>query len=149
MQERIAHTVNKAADLDLTKPVPTKQLMAEVNEEDCYTQLWNPEDKLCSICASFEICGILYNARLTKKVAKREKDKGGYLDNMHFDSIDKDELIQWLRIKPRTTQQLVDKIAKFSECPDPDTIIYWVKSFIIETPEIKTKGGIVIVKQLP
>lgn len=146
MAERIKHKTIIHPEIDLTKPVPVETLIKEATEEGCYTYLWKPGHTMCNLCASLEMCGILYNARLTKKVKKLEKEKGGYLDSMLFDCINKDELKQWLQIKPRTTQELVDKVGKFANCPDPNTTMFWCKSFIIETPGISTKDGIVIVK---
>lgn len=146
MRERVKKTKVSFPDVNMTKPVDVKEVTANIEDQDCFTFLWQPDDKLCAACADCEMCGIIYNHRLNKKVKRVEKEKGGYLDNMHFDSIDKDELLQWLRMKPRTTQQFVDKIAKFSECPDHKTVVYWCKSFIIETKGVSTKDGIVIVK---
>ena len=132
--------------IDMSKPIPTTTMLEEVDVQDCFTFLWEPTNKFCLVCADIDICGILFHKRQSKQVKNIEKEKGGYLDNMHFDSIDKTDLVTWLSLQPRTTQQLIDKVTKFSKCPDAETVAYWCKSFILETEGIGVKKGIVTVK---
>lgn len=132
--------------LDLTKPVDTEAMLQQTPSESCFSHEWEPTHKLCCVCADSEICGVLFNSRLTKKVREIEEENGGYLDNMHFDSIDKDEVKQLLSMKQFTFDMFVKKIAKFTQCPDLDTVKYWCKSYIIETKGVSLKAGIVIIK---
>lgn len=144
-QERVKRLKPTYPNIDLTKPVDLSQIMP-VDENDCFGRQWKPDHKFCAVCADNEMCGIKYNALQTKQVKKLEKEKDGYLDNMHFDSIDHDDLKTWLKMKPRTTTEFIDKVARFSKCPDRTTVEYWCRSFVVETRGVSTKGGIVIVK---
>lgn len=144
--ERIKHTKAAHPDVDLTKPVDASEIIKTTTPEDCYTYLWEPGDSLCNVCASFEMCGILFNARLTKAVAKKEKDKGGYLDNIHFDSLAHEDVIAWLKKKQRTSKDFINMVQKYSECSDRDTVRYWCKSFIKEYENISVQNGLIIVE---
>lgn len=134
------------SNIDLTIPVKPKELMANIQEDDCFSRLWQADNKLCAICADNEVCGILYHKRQSKKVKELEKQKGGFLDSIDFDAIDREQLLTWLKIKQRTTQEFIDKVTAQSKCPNPETVIYWVKSFIVETKGLSSKNGIIIFK---
>ena len=131
--------------MNLAKPLDTDAMIAETREEDCYTQLWKPDDKLCAMCAANVVCGILYNARLKTVVADIEKEKGGYLGSNYFDCIDPSDLKIWLGMKPRTKEQFVSKIAKFSNCPDMETVEFWCKSFVMDNDDVAIRKGYVVV----
>lgn len=127
----------KAVAVDLTKPIGTEAMLRDASGEDCYTNQWMHDSPLCNMCASLEVCGILYNAKMAKTVKALEKENGvTYLDNMHFNEIDEDAIIVWLKKKPRTGKQFIDAIEKLAECSDRDTTVAWCKSFIVERKNI-------------
>jgi len=139
-KDKNIHTV------DISKPLNKKELLASVAADDCYTREWKPDDRLCVLCASNTICGILYNHRQNKRIKKMEKEEGGFLDSSDFDGIDREALIEWLKVEQRTTLQLIAHVQELSDCPDEKTVQYWCRSFILETKGIGTKEGKVIVK---
>ena len=145
MPERQKRTKVSMPNLDMTKPIPVKQINADADTQDCFTFLWKPDHPMCAICSENVICGIQYSARQSKKVKEIEVSKGGYLDSNLFDCIEPADLLEWCRIKERTTQQLIDKVAKFSQCADEDTVVDYCISFITSTKGVKVKGGIIIV----
>ncbi len=144
-RERVKRLKPTYPDIDLRKPVDLKAIKPK-DDEDCFSREWMPDHKFCVVCADNEMCGIRYNALQNKKVKKLEQEKGGYLDNMHFDSIDLESVEDWLAKKPRTTQQFIDKITEVSNCSDETTAAYWCKSFIVERKRFGIKNGMVIVK---
>lgn len=148
MAERIKHTAPKHPEIDVSLPVDVQKLMGQTTEaEDCYTFLWEPGDSMCNVCASFDMCGLIYNTRIKKKVAAIEKEKGGYLDSSLFECIDRNDVKTWLKHKPRTGKQFVDMIQKVSNCPDRDTCKMWCSSFIQETKGVSIGADkIIIVK---
>ncbi len=131
-------------DLDYSKPVDIKAIEATASEADCFTYLWEPQDKACTLCNDNMICGIMFNSRQTKHITQHEKENGNYLDNIHFDSINKDDVMVWLKHKPRTLKQFNALIHKHSECPDLQTCQYWCRSFLREH-KIKTVEGIITI----
>ncbi len=143
---RVKRSTPTFPDVDMSKPVNKKEIMSQIDSEDCFSREWHPEDKLCSMCADMELCGILFHARQNKRVKQLEKEEGGFLDTTDFEAIDKDSLFGWLSAKSRTTQQLFDQIKLMSNCPDDDTVKYWMKSFIVSHPKLATKGGVVVIK---
>jgi hypothetical protein len=128
--ERIKKTTPQNDGLDMTKPLPIDRLMQEAdNSMDCYTKLWKPDDSMCSLCAALEMCGILFHARQSKLVKEREKERG-YLDMHLFDTIEYEDVLAWLRKKPRTEAKLLEAITKLSNCSDEETVRFWCRSFL-------------------
>lgn len=146
MATRTTKKTNRHKSIDITKPVDVNFLMQSVGVEDCFSKEWAPGDNLCNLCSEFELCGILYNARLAKREKEIEKANGvTFLDNMRFDEIEPADVVKWLRHKPRTGKQFIDMIEKVSGCSDRVTCRMWCSSFVEERDNISIENKIITV----
>lgn len=130
--ERIRRKEPTYTNIDYTKPVDTEAYIKEVEDGDCFSVLFQADDSSCALCADKHLCHRLYHDRQTKKVKQLEKNKGGYLDSSRFDCLPAEDVLTWLKRKPRTGKQFIDKVAEISRCPDRPTVHAWCKSFILE-----------------
>lgn len=70
--------------IDLLKPyTPSKP-----SEDDCFGHMWDPQHKDCAMCASSDVCGILYQQiGVLKAKGDFEKAKGPTLDETDFSRV--------------------------------------------------------------
>lgn len=111
----------------------------ELKEDDCFGIMWNPSDRVCSACAAKLHCGIIFSQSLREDTRKMAKEAGGYLDETSFDLFDQSQFVAEVILSPGkyTIDWLFDHLAELSQCPDEDTIAYYIKSMIADHP-IKT-----------
>lgn len=134
---------------DLTVPINGNKVMAfdrEQHGESCFSHLWDMTNGLCALCADSEMCGIMFHKRQKKAVKAMEESMTSPLDVVDFDVIDKDDLMIWLKIKPRRTGELAEKVSQMVKCDDVETIRFWVKSFIKDSPKLAVQNGVIVIK---
>ncbi len=132
-------------DLDYSKPVDTEAIEATASETDCFTFLFEAGCKECVLCNDNLICSIMFNYKQTLKIKQHEKSSGHYLDNIHFDSINREDVRVWILHKPRTLKEFEKLIKKHSECPDARTVHFFCTSFLKEYM-FKIVDGIICLK---
>lgn len=139
----------KTHHVDLFIPVNAKEVMQqdlEKNGKSCFTHLWEPANKLCSMCADKEVCGILFHKRLKSRVAKWEETVPTPLDLADFEGISYSGVLLWLNTKQRSFNELVEYITEKSNCSDEVTVKFWCKSFIKEhSNRVKVEDGVIVV----
>lgn len=116
-------------EIDLLKPVN----LPEGDPEDCFgTNLYNPQDKDCSICADIELCGIKFQKITQKKVTDFEEKHGPLLDETDFSSVDIVK-IEKLAMKyenegyPMLFQELVELIMELVKTKDEVAAVEYLK----------------------
>jgi len=146
--QRIRRKIASYSKVDFTKPFSRNDIMKQdlqVSGETCFGWEWDLRTKECSMCHDNEMCGLIFDARQKKLEAKLDKNSPR-LDAIDFDGIDRANLFSWLKVEQRTTKELLDKVTEMSNCPEPDTVREWVKSYIIGNPKLYTAGGIVLIR---
>ena len=142
---------DKTHKQDLSKPLNLQEVMDEDidvhGEDSCFGTEFDIEHKKCSICADSEVCGIMFHNIQKRTVKRFERDNVPLLDLTDFDGIDYDTLVIWLSSKPRTVDALFDKVQEISKCPDDDTVAYFVRSFIKDSPRLYTQDSIVKIRK--
>lgn len=138
----------KTHNVDLTVPINAKLIMSNDKDEhgvSCFTHLWDMTHEKCIMCGDNEMCGIMFHKRQKKAVKAMEESMNAVMDLVDFDGINTNELLLWLKAKPRRTGELVEKVALMSKCAEEETVRYWVRSFIKDNPRLSVKDKIVIV----
>ena len=131
------------SSVDLSKPV----VKPVVSADDCFGKEWNPSCLDCSLCSDLSVCGVVFKHNIQMKAIEIEEQVGQFLDNTSFDLISQKKLIKELQLSSGayTTQELFDKLKTQSRCPDDETVIIWMKNFLIDN-NFKTRGGVIYYK---
>lgn len=122
-------------EVDLTTLLTPEQLMYDIPEEDCFGKLWDPQCADCAICADVEICGIVHQSIIKKKVRNLEKKAGTFLDMTAFERVDFEELARGMKNyadegNPFTYDELVGDIKKVARTKDPVAVREYIKAWL-------------------
>lgn len=133
---------------DLLKPV----IIIDGDDGDCFgTELYNPQDKDCSICADVELCGIKFQGIVHRKKEDFEQRHGPLLDQTDFEAVNMAK-IEELAIKyeqeglPMLFQELVDAVSELANTKDEIAVIEYLKR-IVPTTSLIIKEGKVYAKR--
>lgn len=125
---------NKPTEANLTTLLDPKELMTD-NPEDCFGKAWDPQDKDCAICHDVEICGIVKQEAIKKRVKKVEKEKGPMLDQTAFEKVPQEKIVagltEWANDgEPATYEELSEQIGKLARTKDEVAIREYIKRFL-------------------
>jgi len=135
-------------EVDLLKPVN----LPDGEAGDCFgTDLYNPQDKDCSICADIELCGIKFQGVVQKKKTEFEEKHGPLLDETDFASVNMDKIAALARKyedegDPMSFQELVELVSELACTKDEVAVIEYLKRTLPVT-NIITKEGKVYAKR--
>jgi hypothetical protein len=140
-----SHVVNLAVPVDLDT-IDISKL------PDCFSYLYNPEEKSCVVCHDSELCSIATFEKVKKKQKKVEEGKNIIQDidftflNKRKSEIEKVLVNKATKGEPMTTKDLVAWIKKKANTIDDVAVIEWLKDFIKGSEKVKTKDGFVILR---
>ena len=135
---------NEPKQVDLTTLLDPKALISD-DPEDCFGELWDPQDKDCAICHDVEICGIVKQEDTKKKVKAIEKREGPMLDQTAFEKVPIEKIVQNIKEwaadgDPATYEELADQISKSAQTKDSVAVREYIKRILprhglVMTPE--------------
>jgi hypothetical protein len=136
-------------EVDLLKPVGN---LPDPEPGDCFgSDLYDPRDKDCSLCADLLLCGIRREATLRTKKKQFEEEHGPMLDEVDFKSVNwetihKKALEYEDTGEPMTFQELIDAILIIAKIKDEVAVAEFIKR---EMPErlFNIKDGFVYGKR--
>lgn len=115
--------------------------------EDCFGKELDFDTRECQMCADNELCALLFQDTLGKKVKKFEQENGPTLDMADLSLIDKKGLEKLIQDKSGelTVEELSKKVIEQSNLHDSVAIVEWLKRFKEEIG-FKVRGGKVYAK---
>lgn len=143
---KIMRTTRKTPtfEIDLTKPIDTKEAKFQTMETDCFGKHWDIGVKECQQCADRDICGIIYKDLVDKKASDVEaKLDSKFLDVADLSALTDEAVLNGIESGVTTTAQLLAGISKLSNCDDLITLSEWTKRWITEKKLVYTKNGLV------
>lgn len=93
-------------DVSLLKPINLNEL-AVTDENDCFGKMWDPQHRMCSVCSSVDVCGVVFQETQVIPAKKKFDKEVIPLDLTDF------QAVEWDKVK------LV--VAKYEETGDPMT----------------------------
>lgn len=119
-------------EVDLTTLLDPSELMGE-SPDDCFGKEWDPQNGDCAICHDIEICGIVKQSEIKKKVKNMEKKAGSFLDMTAFEKVPMDKIaktaIEWAEDDdPASYEELVEQIGQIARTKDPVAIREYIKT---------------------
>jgi hypothetical protein len=125
----------KKTEVDLTTLLSPEQLMDGVPDNDCFGKEWNPQDGDCALCHDVEICGIVKQSAIQKRVKAVEKKKGPMLDQTAFEKVPQEKIAATLRNwaaddDPASYEELEETIGKAASTKDKVAIREYIKAFL-------------------
>jgi hypothetical protein len=117
----------KKTEVSRLKPLNIDDLS---QSDDCFGKAWDPQHRLCSICADVDICGVVYQEKVV--IPKKKKfDESLPLDLLDFSKVD------WAKIgklvkkyqddgEPMTYEELMRYIKDLANIKDE----FMIKLFI-------------------
>jgi len=139
----------KSAEPDFSKPLNLAELEKFVDGDDCFGSLWDLRAKECPMCADKEMCGVLYNENLRRKVKEFEQEEEVImLDRSDFEALDGIDaaLINGDVVGDVIGMQVgdfIDAIMSKANTSDEEAAVLWAKRFIKRNRNIYTKSGII------
>ncbi len=126
---------------DLKKPVEKLEITPTV---PCFGEEWDITTRECAVCSANEVCAIITQQNIGKKVKAKEEEVGYYLDQQDFE-FDTATLLEKLRINSgkMTSSELVEEVAKLSKSRDDVAIVNYVKRLVKSTEGLSIKSKIV------
>lgn len=126
---RKAH--EKQTKVDLTVPIIPSSIIPD-EKTDCFgTELYNPQDKDCSICSDIEICGIKFQELVKAKKKKFEDVQGPTLDMSNFEGVNMPQIMK-LALKyqqegnPMTIEELQDIVQLQARTKDQEAVLQFI-----------------------
>ncbi len=135
--------------VDLLKPVT----IPDGEAEDCFgTDLYNPQDKDCSICADIELCGIKFQSIVQKKKTVFEEEHGPLLDQTDFDSVNMTKIAEVAKRyeeegEPMLFQELIDAVAELACTKDEVAVVEYLKRTLPLTNLIIKEGKVYAIRE--
>lgn len=136
--------------VDLTRPVNADKVMSkdvELYGDSCFGKEWSPEEKACSVCHDQEMCGLVFHNNQRKTVAAWEAVNPPTLDKHNLDTFDKQEMLEWVKKAPRSFKDFVEYVYDRANIADKTTVVYWCKSYILDSPVLTASKGMVYYEQ--
>lgn len=129
-------------DIDITKPIDKKPISVETT--DCFGLEWDMRVKECGVCAMNEICGIMFNDTLKKKVKEVESKHEVFLDKADFHALNEDALYEEIKNNDGkiSVESFVDRLKLTANIVDDVAIIEWIKRFKAKN-NLKFRGGFI------
>ena len=126
---------------DLSKPVDTEKVSKP--EVECFGKMWDISTRECSLCAANELCAIITQEIVAKKVKEMDKEEK-FLDLQDF-SFDKNLILDWIKnsSEPITSNDLVEKVFELAKSKDSVAIIEYIKRLVKDTEGLSIKDKIV------
>lgn len=142
--ERVIKTESRFSDLDLTIPLNSEEIMAKIEQSDCFGKVWDLRTLECSKCAERDVCGIIFNEVVKDKVAEVQEKQGAiFLDLSDFDRVNKNMVFDWVVSGETKVQDLLTYVMSLACTSDREAGVAYLKKFITTTDGINTKSGIV------
>jgi len=134
-------------EMDLLKPVN----VSDIEANDCFgSDLYNPPDKDCSICADIELCGIKFQSLVHANKEKLEGKKGPFLDEAAFSLVDFNKIESLVAQyekdgEPMLFDELLYAVAYMAKIQDDEAVVQFIKRKL-PTNNLLLKEGKVYVK---
>lgn len=140
MAKRAASNTNPHESVDLTVPI-NKQLI-DIPAEGCFSREWDMGSPECPVCAMNDICGILFQDVVNKKVKEVEAKHTTFLDKTDFKNIDTEALLKEIRENNGVVpvEFFATHIKKTANTADDVAVLEWIKRFKAEH-NLKFRGG--------
>lgn len=135
--ERTPH--KKSLGLDLTKPLDLSTV--KTDDGTCFGKMWDPRKEACQQCADSDVCCILKEQLVKKKVTDLEKKDGPYLDEARMHRVTDTALDKFIKKHvPMGVDDLVTEVMRLGNIKDRPTAIERIKRYK-NTGHIKIKDG--------
>ena len=142
--ERVLKTESRFSDVDLTIPLNSEDIMAKIEQSDCFGKVWDLRTVECSKCAERDVCGIIFNETVKGKVKEVQQEQGAiFIDLSDFDRVNKNTVFDWVVSGETKVQDLLTYVMSLACTSDQEAGIQFLKKFITNTEGINTKSGIV------
>lgn len=127
---------------DFTAPIDPAQF--KVVDGDCLGKEWDMRSKECPVCAMCDICSILFQSQVRKKIQQVEAQHATFLDKTDFAAIDQQQLRA--RIEAANGQMnvgdLVEEVHATAQTDDEVAVVEWIKRFLRDNGLKTTEGKI-------
>ena len=129
-------------EVDLTKPLDLSTVKAD--DGSCFGKMFDPRTDECQSCADSDVCCILYERIVKKKVRSVEEEKGPFLDTAGMHRVTDEMISAFIRKhkKGMSTESLVDKLLEMAGISDTVSAVERIKRYKL-TGLIRIKNGIV------
>jgi hypothetical protein len=140
----------KATKVNLLVPVLPKDIVPE-EVTDCWGTEYLPTCGECSICADFELCGIVFADNVKGKKLTFEIEHGPLLDTADFSNVDMSR-IERLATKyedegePMTYEEMQQIIQGEANIKDSESIIQYIKRELVNT-KMNIREGYIYVRR--
>lgn len=117
----------KKTEVSRLKPLNIDDLS---QSDDCFGKAWDPQHRLCSVCADVDICGVVFQEKVV--IPKKKKfDESLPLDLLDFKKIDWAKIVKLVSQyqdegEPMTYEELMQYVKDLAHIKDP----FMVKLFI-------------------
>jgi len=138
---------NTKSEIDLLKPVNVSQI--KIDDKDCFGNMWDPQDKDCSICADAEVCGIIYQEHHIKPKTEKFEKQETPLDLMNFNKVEWEKIIKLVKRyegegSPLLFDELVDIVCDYASTKDRVTAEIYITKILPEHNLVEKNGAIQI-----
>lgn len=128
--------------------------LPELDKDDCFGQLWDPEERDCSICAHNALCGSVYSRTVLKsKQQAMQAQHGPFLSDVR-PLTDAERLTIGTKLiaalekgKVLTTQGVVNKLMGILATKDKSLAIEELRRIVEVSGQLKVKKGLVSIKK--
>jgi hypothetical protein len=132
-------------DVDFSKIVKVNDFT--IDEDDCFTKMYDPSTNDCALCADCDLCSILFNKTVSVSLKKKFNDEFGQTaDTYDFESVKSSKLGDKLSTNPGvyTRADMFDVVKKLSKCDCNDLVNDCVESILMEYGLKEHNGKIVL-----
>jgi len=123
----------KRTDMDYTVPIDSNDF--NLDEQDCFGNMWDIRDKMCGICADNELCMIIYQDKIKKQKMQFDNSEKKSLDMGDFNKVNWKKIVE-LVVKlnnegnPLTYEELFEAIKSLSNITEKSILDIYITSNI-------------------